>query len=300
MRDVSLGQYYPAHSVIHRLDARIKLVITVAYIVLMLLVPTLSTYLKRGGTLREYIAVISVCYVLISALLIVAIAASRIPFGKIFRSLRTIIFLVVFTALLTLLFGNKDSTVIAQWWVFTISAEGIVSCVAITLRLIYFILMPTLLSLTTTPTDLTAGLESLLKPLTYLKFPVHYLAIIMSIALRLIPTLVEETDKIMNAQRARCADFDSGNIFKKARSLVPVLVPLLVNSLRRADELADAMDSRCYRGAVGRTRMKQMKLAIRDLVTVVLFTVAMAGVLAMLYNWFGATDLLFRLVGIVV
>ncbi len=269
MREIALGQYYPVDSVLHRLDPRTKIVLMIAYITMIFFV---KTFIGFG-----------IVFVFLAA----AILLSRVPVGKVLKSLKTIMFLVLFTVIMSLLFyAGKEEDLIWRWGIIKVYRAGLINAGLMALRLIFLVVGPTLLTFTTTPVALTDGLESLLKPLTYIKFPVHELAMIMSIALRLIPTLVEETDKIQSAQKARCADFDSGNVFKRAKAMIPVLIPLFVSSFRRADELADAMDSRCYRGAKGRTRMKKLKFHIRDLIAVLFLAVFFFAVLWLRYNFF--------------
>lgn len=271
MREIALGQYYPTKSVLHRLDPRVKLVIMIAYVVCIFFIRSFFAY---GVT---------------AACLLVVILISRVPLGKVLASLKTILFLVIFTVIMTILFyGGKPENLLWHWGIIRIYSTGLINAGKMACRLILLVLGPTMLTFTTTPVELTDGLESLLKPLTLVRFPVHQLAIIMSIALRLIPTLVEETDKITAAQKARCADFDSGNIFKRAKAMIPVIIPLFVSSFRRADELAYAMDSRCYRGAKGRTRMKKLKFRFRDAVALVLFAIFFFVILWLRYNWFPA------------
>ncbi|MDR2201779.1 MAG: energy-coupling factor transporter transmembrane protein EcfT [Clostridiales bacterium] len=270
MRDVSIGQYYQTDSVIHRLDPRVKLVLAVAYIVMIFFIVSFIGY------------ALGFLFILILVLL------SRVPPLQVLRSLRMILFLIIFTFVLTVLFyrGGGDDLLFG-WQFIKIYKTALINASKMALRIMLLVLGPSVLTLTTTPVELTDALERLLWPLAKIKLPVHELAIIMSIALRLIPTLVEETDKIISAQKARCAEFDSGNIFKRAKALLPVLIPLFVSSFRRADELAFAMDSRCYRGAVGRTRMKVMRLALRDLFAVLGFCAVFFAVLLLTYNWFG-------------
>ncbi len=270
MKDVSFGQYYPAESALHRLDPRIKLLAVILYIVGIFFIR------KFAG------------FALIALFLLVAILVSRVPFFKVLKSVRAVLFLVLFTVIMSVLFySTKTEEPLWQWRFIKIYEQGLINAARMGLRLIFLVLGPSLLTLTTTPVELTDGLESLLKPLAMIKLPVHELAIIMSIALRLIPTLMEETEKIMNAQKARCASFDTGNIFKRAKALLPILIPLFVSSFRRADELADAMDSRCYRGAKGRTRMKVLKLRFRDFVAAFIMLALFAAILFLRYNWFG-------------
>lgn len=299
MRDVSLGQYYPTKSVVHRMDARAKLIFVIAYIVLLFLIPTVDSSLKNGVVLSEYIVRTTAAYILILLFLAFVILISKVPTLKVLKSIKAVIFLVVFTAIIMLLFyGGQASHVYWKAGIISVSLEGILSAVTMALRLFFLVLGPSLLTLTTTPVELTDGIERLLKPLEFIKVPVHDIAIIMSIALRLIPTLIEETDKITNAQKARCADFESGNLLKRAKALIPVLVPLLISSFRRADELAYAMDSRCYRGAKGRTRMKVMKFGIRDLVGLLVMIVLFFVVLMFIYNYFGVATMLCGALGI--
>ena len=220
MREIALGQYYPVDSVLHRLDPRTKIVLMIAYITMIFFV---KTFIGFG-----------IVFVFLAA----AILLSRVPVGKVLKSLKTIMFLVLFTVIMSLLFyAGKEEDLIWRWGIIKVYRAGLINAGLMALRLMFLVVGPTLLTFTTTPVALTDGLESLLKPLTYIKFPVHELAMIMSIALRLIPTLVEETDKIQSAQKARCADFDSGNVFKRAKAMIPVLIPLFVSSFRRADEL---------------------------------------------------------------
>ena len=270
MKDVSLGQYYPVNSPVHRLDPRIKLLSVILYMVAIFFIR------KFAG------------FAVVAVFLLAAIFVSRVPLRKVLRSLRAIIVLVIFTVVMSILFySTKSEEPLWEWGIISIYKKGLINAARMGLRLIFLVIGPSLLTLTTTPVELTDGLESLLKPLALIKFPVHELAIIMSIALRLIPTLTEETEKIMNAQKARCADFDTGNLFKRVKALLPILIPLFVSSFRRADELADAMDSRCYRGAKGRTRMKVLKLHVRDLVAAFCMLALFFVVLVLRYNWFG-------------
>lgn len=270
MKDVSFGQYYPVNSVIHRLDPRVKLLAVILYMVTVFFI-------------RKFVG-----FAVLAVFLLVLILLSRVPLGKVLRSIRAVIFLVIFTAVMSILFYRSSaSEPLFAWKFIKIYRDGLLQAGRMALRLIFLVLGPAVLTLTTTPVELTDGLESLLKPLALMHLPIHSLAMIMSIALRLIPTLMEETEKIMNAQKARCADFDTGNIFKRAKALLPILIPLFVGSFRRADDLADAMDSRCYRGAKGRTRMKVLKLALRDFVAAFVMLALLFVILVLRYNWFG-------------
>lgn len=269
MKDVSIGQYYPAESAVHRLDPRIKLILVVLYIVMLFFIDTFTGY----GIIALFV--------------LFATLISRVPLLKVLRSIRAILFLVLFTMLMSMFFySSATEPPLFQWGIIHLYMAGILNAGKMALRLVLLVMGPSLLTLTTTPVELTDGLERLLKPLSLIRLPVHELAIIMSIALRLIPTLVEETEKIMNAQKARCADFESGNLFRRAKALLPILIPLFVSSFRRADDLAYAMDSRCYRGAKGRTRMKIMKLHLRDFAAFLLMAALFFVILLLKYNWF--------------
>ena len=271
MREITLGQYYPVKSVLHRMDPRMKLIIIIMYIVMIFFIKTFVGF----GIVLVFLAL--------------TIALSHVPLLKVLKSLKVIIILVIFTVIMSVLFYNgKAEDLLWSAGILKIYKEGLLNAGRMALRLVFLVLGPTMLTFTTTPVELTDGLESLLKPLSYIKFPVHELAIIMSIALRLIPTLVEETDKIQSAQKARCADFESGNVFKRAKAMIPVLIPLFVSSFRRADDLADAMDSRCYRGAKGRTRMKKLKVHFRDFAALFVMCVFFFAVLWLRYNFFPA------------
>ena len=245
LSDISFGQYYPVRSFVHEMDPRSKLLLVILFMVALFLA---SSWVATG---------------VLAAFLILGIAAAKIPLRTVFKSIRPIVFLIVFTAILNLIFYGGGE-VLVSFWIIRITDQAILFSLRMALRLILLFLSATLLTLTTTPVALTDGMESLLLPLKWIRFPVHEFALIMSIALRFIPTLMEETDRIIRAQKARGADFDSGNVFKKAKAMIPVLIPLLVSAFNRADELADAMDSRCYAGAKGRTRMKKLKFGWRD------------------------------------
>ena len=247
--DVTFGQYYNANSFVHKTDPRIKILLLIAYIVAVFL----------AGNFLSLAAVL--------VFLIIAVMFSSVPIGSVLRSIKAIFFLILFTAVLNVLFHVRSETDTVYFWVIT--KEGLLSAAFLASRLILLVTGSSLLTLTTTPVSLTDGLESLLKPLAFIKFPVHELALIMSIALRMIPTLANETDRIICAQKARGADFESGNIISRLKALVPVLIPLIISALRRADELGDAMDARCYWGSKDRTKYKKLKLSFRDPVAVI-------------------------------
>ena len=271
MKDMTLGQYYPTDSFTHRMDPRAKLVLVIAFIVMVFL----------AQSFLSYFAVI-VCVV--SAALV-----SRIPLSKMLKSIKAIIVLLIFTGILNLLFYNGD-TVLWSWWRIKISVEGIIFSIKMVLRLVLLVMGTTLLTYTTTPTSLTDGMESLLTPLKYIKVPVHDIAVIMSIALRFIPILSEEVDKIMMAQKARGASFDTGGLLSRAKALLPILIPLFVSAFRRADELALALDARCYNATPNRTRYKVMKFGLRDLAGAIGMAAFIVLVVALNNNFWGAYE----------
>ncbi len=251
MKDVSFGQYFPATSFVHKMDPRIKILMTIAYIV--------AVFLVKQFQFMGFLA----CLVFV----LLATIFSRVPFLKVLKSIKTILFLIILSAILQLFF-NQSGKVVFEWNFIRITDLGLVNAGFIIARITLVILGASLLTLTTSPVEIADGIESLLYPLKWIKFPVHEFALIMSIALRFIPTLLEETDRIIKAQKARGSDFENGNIFKRAKALIPVLIPLLISSFRRADELADAMDARCYSGSKNRTKYKKMTLSWRDLIGV--------------------------------
>ena len=247
LKDITLGQYFPGNTPVHRLDPRTKLMMVIVYIIAL------------------FLAKWWVSYGLMLAFLITVVAISRIRPKALFKGLKPLLIIMIFTALLYLFY--TDGEVLAQFWIFRITREGIVQATFLVLRIMMLVAGTFLLTYTTSPIALTDGLESLLSPLKKLHFPVHELAMMMSIALRFIPTLIEETDKIISAQKARGADFETGNIFRRAKALIPILVPLFVSAFRRADELATAMECRCYHGGEGRTKLKQLHYRAADFVT---------------------------------
>jgi len=255
MSDMTLGQYFPAESVIHRLDARIKIVLAIAFMVLAFLVNTLQGYGMVLG------------------LLVVTISLSRVPIRFVLKGLKPILFILIFTFVLNL-FLTPGQTVWVHWWIFTITKESLLFAVQMSVRLALLVAGTSMLTLTTAPLQLTDGLESLLRPLKAIRFPVHEMAMMMSIALRFIPTLAEEADRIRKAQAARGADFDTGGLFKRAASLIPLLVPLFVGAFRRAEELATAMEARCYHGGEGRTKLTVMHIGGRDYISLLIMVAA--------------------------
>ena len=244
LKDITLGQYFPGNTVVHRLDPRTKLLMVVVYIVAL------------------FLAKWWVSYGVMLAFLVTAVMLSHIKPKALFRGLKPLIVIMVFTALINLFYS--DGEVLVKFWIFRITREGIVQAAFLVLRIMMLVTGTFLMTYTTSPIALTDGMESLLSPLKKLHFPVHELSMMMSIALRFIPTLIEETEKIISAQKARGADFESGNLLQRAKAMVPILVPLFISAFRRADELATAMECRLYRGDEGRTRLKQLKIARVD------------------------------------
>ena len=245
LRDITLGQYFPGNSPLHRMDPRTKLIAVALYIVALF---SAKSFLSYG---------------VLFSVLIAVIAVSRVPVKSILRGLKPVLFILIFTALLNILYTKGDH-VIVSFWVFTVTWEGVRTAGFMVLRIMMLITGTFLLTYTTSPILLTDGLETLLSPLKRLRVPVHELAMMMSIALRFIPTLIEETDKIISAQRARGADFDSGSLIRRAKALIPLLIPLFISAFRRADELAVAMECRCYHGGEGRTRLRRLEYRALD------------------------------------
>lgn len=245
LKDITLGQYFPGTSPIHRLDPRTKIIVLVVYIVALF---TAANWISYG---------------VMFVFLVAAVVISRIPLKSLLHGMKPLVFILVFTGILNIFF-TKGENELVSFWVITIYWEGIIQAIFMTFRIMMLICGTFLLTYTTSPISLTDGLESLLGPLKKIHVPVHELSMMMCIALRFIPTLIEETDKIMSAQKARGADFESGNIFQRVKALVPILVPLFISAFRRADELATAMECRCYQGGDGRTKMKLLRYKITD------------------------------------
>ncbi len=266
LKDITLGQYFPGNSPIHRLDPRTKLLGLVVYI---------SALFLAGGWIS---------YGLMLALLLGCIAVSGVPAKAFVRGMKPLVLILIFTGILNLFFtvGEKP---LFQWWVITVYPEGIVRTVQMLLRILMLISGTFLLTYTTSPIALTDGLESLLSPLKVIRVPVHELSMMMCIALRFIPTLIEETDKIMAAQKARGADFETGKLTQRVKALVPILVPLFISAFRRADELATAMECRCYHGGDGRTKMKLLRYHRLDMLAFMMLAAVLAGEIVL--NSFG-------------
>lgn len=258
LKDITIGQYFPVESVLHRMDPRFKIIFTILFVVMLF-----------AGNCVWTLAV-GAAFVLMVQIL------SKIPMKMSWRSIKPILPILVFTAALNLLFIDSGN-VLWEWKFLKITEGGITTSVFMIVRIVLLIIGTSMLTYTTSPILLTDAIEALLSPLKVIKFPVHEMAMMMSIALRFIPTLLEETDKIMSAQKARGASLDSGNAMQRIRAMIPILIPLFVSAFRRAEELATAMECRCYRGGEGRTRLRQLKAAGRDyigLVICLLFTAA--------------------------
>ena len=260
MREMAFGQYYPTNSAVHKMNASVKILLVIAFIVAVFMIDY-----------YHFLGFFACLFVIM-----LATAIAKVPFGKVLKSIKGVIFLVLFSAVLQVFF-NKQGTPL--WEGGFITDEGLLAAGFITMRIVLIVIGASLLTLTTSPVELADGIEVLLYPLKFIKFPVHEFALIMSIALRFIPTLLEETDRIIKAQKARGANFESGNIFKRAKALIPVLIPLLISSFRRADELADAMDARCYAGSKVRTKYKKSTFGWGDLVGLLLFAGLIVGVI---------------------
>lgn len=260
MRDVSFGQYYPSNSFVHKCDPRLKIIFLIVYIVAIFLA-------------KNFYA-LGVC----TATFLIIVAFARVPIKSLLRSVKGILFLLIFTALLNFFFRDGE-TVLWQWKFIKITLEAVYSTLFLAARLFLLVLGSALLTLTTTPVSLTDGLESLLFPFKLIRLPVHELALIMSIALRFIPILTDETARIMNAQKARGADFESGSLIQRVKAVIPILIPLLISAFRRADELGDAMDARCYSGSKVRTKYKKLTFTWRDLLAFLLGAMLLTAVI---------------------
>ena len=260
---VTIGQYLPGDSILHRADPRVKIILVILYMVIIFLV---NTYMGFG---------------ILTLFTLLAVVSSDIPIVYTLRGLRSILFIVLFAAAINIF--TIKGTPVFEYRFIHITYEGIDTAVKLALRISLMIVGASLLTLTTTPISLTDGIEKLMEPLKRVGVPVHEIAMMMTIALRFIPTLLEETDKIMKAQASRGADFDTGNLIQRAKSFIPVLVPLFISAFRRADELAMAMEARCYRGSAGRTRMKQLKLTKADAEITIVMVIFTAGLLYLQY-----------------
>ena len=262
LTDITLGQYIPRESPVHNLDPRIKIISTIVFIVAVFLAKSVYAYI--------FLALFTIGVVLVS----------KISFRTVLKSIKPIMFLIIFTALINIFLTGGDD-VAFKYGIFKVTYSGLKSAVLMALRLVFLVVGTSMLTYTTSPILLTDGIEKLLEPLKKIKFPSHELAMMRKIALRFIPTLLEETDKIIRAQKARGADFESGNIIKRTKALVPILVPLFINSFRRADDLALAMECRCYRGGEGRTRLKQLRISRGDLFALFVIATFVAVIIAL-------------------
>ena len=260
LKDITLGQYYPVLSVLHSLDPRVKLAGTLMFMVSLFIVNSFG-------------------YILCTAFLIIAMIMSNVPFSYIVKGLKPIFFLLAFTAVLNLFLTSGETA--WQFGFLRITHEGIRVAIAMAVRLVYLVLGASLMTLTTTPNKLTDGLEKALSPLNIIKIPVHDIAMMMSIALRFIPILTEETDKIMQAQMARGADFESGKLMQRVKALIPLLVPMFVSAFRRANDLAVAMEARCYRGGDGRTHMKPLKYSGKDFAAYLILAIYLCAIIVL-------------------
>lgn len=258
IRDITLGQYFPGRSILHRMDARVKLILTFAFIVFIFVA---NNFAGLG---------------IMVGLVLASILMSGVPVRQYVKSLKAIMLVVLFTSVLNLFYGGGE--ILFQLGFLKITTGGVINCVFIAVRIIALILFSSVLTFTTSPTDLTDALERIMKPLKIFHVKVHEIAMMMTIALRFVPTLLEETDKIMSAQKARGADMESGGLTQRVKALIPVLIPLFVSSFRRAYELAMAMECRCYHGGEGRTKMKQLHMTGLDFVSIALSVVLCAGV----------------------
>ncbi len=262
IKDITIGQFFPGNSFLHHLDARMKIVLTFAVIIIIFLC---KNFFSLG---------------LMAAFVVFLILISKVPVKTIIKSLKPIVFIVIFTAVLNVFYTTGGAWTY-ELWVFKISEKGVFTALFMAVRIICLVIISSLLTYTTTPTDLTDALERLLSPLKVLKIEAHTIAMMMTLALRFIPTLIEEIDRIMSAQKARGANWESGSLVSRAKALIPVLIPLFVSSFRRAYELAFAMECRCYTGGKGRTRMKQMKVGAVDFVALALAAILLAGIISL-------------------
>ena len=262
LKDITLGQYFPGDTIVHRLDPRTKILVVIIFIVAL------------------FLAVDWISYAVMFLITAMCIKLSSIRLKSLMKGLKPLVFIILLTGILNL-FYTKEGTVLFDWWIFTVTTGGIKRAFLMVVRIMLLVCGTLLLTYTTSPLALTDGLEMLLNPLKKIKVPVHEMSMMMSMALRFIPTLIEETDKIMSAQKARGADFSTGKLTERAKALLPLLVPLFVSSFRRADELAVAMESRCYHGGEGRTRMKTLKMAPRDWLCFLFWALVLGGMIAM-------------------
>lgn len=259
IKDITIGQYFPGNSVIHKLDPRLKIVLTFAYIIAVFLC---KNFYSLG---------------LMLLLLIFVILLSKISSKLILKSIKPIVIIVIITSILQLLY-NKNGETLFQWHRLQLTTGGIYTAIFTTIRIVALVVASSMLTYTTSPTLLTDAIERLFSPLKVFKINVHSIAMMMTIALRFIPTLINEVEKIMAAQKSRGADIESGNLIQKGKALIPIFIPLFINSFMRAYDLAFAMECRCYQGGEGRTRLKQMKMKLRDYISAVILVLVIAGI----------------------
>ena len=253
MNNITIGQYYPADSILHKLDPRVKFLGTLVFIVSLFLIKGLAGY------------------VFVTVVLVTLVRLSKVPFGMMLKGMKAVIFILIITVIFNMLFTPGEA--VFTFWRLTITKEGVVQAFRMAIRLSYLIIGSSIMTLTTTPNQLTDAMENLFSPLKAIKVPVHEISMMMSIALRFIPILMEETDKIMKAQIARGADFESGNLIKRVTNMIPLLVPLFVSAFQRANDLAMAMEARCYHGGEGRTQMKPLRYEKRDYIAYLLMLI---------------------------
>ncbi|MBR6321983.1 MAG: energy-coupling factor transporter transmembrane protein EcfT [Lachnospiraceae bacterium] len=261
IRDITIGQYYDTDSVLHRLDPRVKLAFTFIYII--------SLFVGHGP----------ICYAYAAAFLVLVIVLSRVPVKFMVKGLRSILVILVISSLFNIFLVQGE--IIFSWWIIRISKEGLKTAAMMVVRIVFLVIGSSIMTLTTTPNDLTDGLEKALRFLKVIRVPVHEIAMMMSIALRFIPILIEEVNKIMKAQIARGADFESGGLIKKAKAMIPLLIPLFVSAFRRASDLALAMEARCYHGGEGRTKLHPLKYKREDFIAYAVLLVYMGGMITM-------------------
>jgi len=262
IKDITLGQYFPMDSPIHKIDPRFKILFTLFYIILIFFANSVLTYS------------------LVGVFCIAVVLLSKIRFTVVLKSVKSLMYVIIITAVINVFF-TSGGKIIWEWKFLKISSNGIRNAVNMALRLVLLVIGSSLLTYTTSPIALTDGMEKLLKPFSKIGLPSHEIAMMMTIALRFIPTLLEETEKIMNAQKSRGADFESGSLIKRAKSLIPVLIPLFINSFKRADELATAMECRCYRGGEGRTRLRVLKFCKSDYISLFVMVVFASALIVM-------------------
>lgn len=260
IKDITIGQYFPGTSPVHKLDPRTKIILVFVYVIALFLAKNLASLSVGVG------------------FLVIIYPISKIPYKMIFKSIKPIIPIIIITAVLNMFFIDGD--ILWQFWVFKITSKGILTGVLMCVRIICLIAGTSLLTYTTSPIALTDGIEQLFSPLKKIKIPVHEVAMMMTIALRFIPTLIEETDKIMSAQKARGADMESGNLMHRIKALIPVLIPLFVSAFRRAEDLALAMECRCYTGGEGRTRMHVLKYTVLDIMSALIMLICISSIIA--------------------